>query len=858
MKNKIKLFAITALAVIIGFGVTGCGDPPPPTDKALVISGTLTNTGLPSPSVKARSIETELGTTQRFSGTVQKDYSIEGLLEDGAMRFKLTGIYDPQSKSFSMQAASSFMVFSLTGLLNNKNAIDPAFSKATVQLKQDGEWIAITLNITPSAQKVNGKANQPEGAKTPEWARGVWYDQLVGNTIVITQNSILIGYGADLTPLTIVEMKDVDSNTMELIARVSGEDGKGGFIDYTLRFYITNQFDVNIQGIIPDGLKFTDFNGMPTYDGEPTINDFIQTQAAANKKIIFVAPYCSNDPSKVDLSDEWSVTEDGYSPLFNGSTPTSDSKNVSNVIKAVLGYSMILMDRDYTGYTPPPPGELVINFDSIHDGKWVTAYDSLFDSDFFNSLFLYAPNSDLYGEHSSANVQISNGKAIFDVYKYSYAGYYGYSGNDEANFIVYLGSLEDSELGTATVVFENGKGSGEYIPPPTLEFINIPNEIYTKLISNNTLQTIYEVHSITASIFQPGTSVTDVKNSSNSVNWGTPVLSDGKIILKFMSTFLPGAYGNYDLYISVFVQDESDFIRYWYSISDLEVKGGITQIDWQVEVNDLTPQMVYKPTLEFINVPSEYLTLINTHFVNVYVCENDFEFAPSTLPDIPYEVTVASNNGTVKKIINNGKLTTPLANEIYEGRGTYDVCVIFYVQYTSSYINTAGYFHFDNVPFTDNTIQLNWDTVEDLTWYKPTKIIINNVPNEIVSYEYISGGYTIGPNFFVVDAEKVGSVGYNGERLSFSSITKENGTISANVAEEYPNTENPTLRYNPGIFDIEFSVYVEYQSALSTYLEGATGWTYWCWRDVYVTTKTVILDWSEVEYLGDNKNRLLK
>ena len=625
MKSKLKWLGIIALAALIGFGMTGCGNTPGGTGESqLVISGTLTNNshGI-SPNMMARSVQPEPGATQRFSGTVQDDYSIEGLLEDGAMLFRLTGIFDPDTRDFSMQAASSFMVFSLTGRLNYNNAIDPALSSASVQVKDNNnEWKTINLSIAPGTQTVSGQANQSGGAQTPEWSRGIWIDQLIGNTVIITQNSILIGYGDDLTPLTIVEMKNIDANTLELIARISGyDDYSEVFLDYTMRFHITDKFDNKIQSIIPDGIKFTDFNGMPGYDGEPAIKEFIQTQIAANKKIIFVAPYCSNDPTKVDLSDEWSVTEDGYSPLFNGETPTADSKAATEV-KAVLSFAMLLMDDDYTGYVPPPPGELTINFDSSNslNGKWVGAWDArMYEPDFDYSDIL------ITGSDGTQYIQISGGKAVFEVYKHNHSfGQYGYSGNDKnMPFIVQIynspptwdGNNSGGDMhqqGFAIVSFEKGKGAGNYLKPPTLIF-DLPADVY-KALNDQPYSPFF------IQIYEKGTTLEQYKDPEYfSKRDGPASFKDGKMIVEF-DYFEAGTFdifihywGSY--YPSTFL---CDFVTY--AIRDVEITYGDINIDWK----DGELLELISPNKMTINIPPAMLGNFPTSYVQSTLSQNFF------------------------------------------------------------------------------------------------------------------------------------------------------------------------------------------------------------------------------------------
>ena len=173
---KLSVLCLIAMIVVIGFSITGCnlGFPLNGNDDKIIIRGTLSQSEGMSRSISARTAR-NLGNSQRFSGEVKSDNTIEGLLEDGDMTFRLKGMYDPSGKMFSMHAASSMFVFSISGALNNNNNIDPIHTQAAVHVKDavSGEWDTIPLNVMPSNQNVGGSVNQTGGVETPAWSRGL-------------------------------------------------------------------------------------------------------------------------------------------------------------------------------------------------------------------------------------------------------------------------------------------------------------------------------------------------------------------------------------------------------------------------------------------------------------------------------------------------------------------------------------------------------------------------------------------------------------------------------------------------------------------------------------------------------------
>ena len=338
-----KSFFIAALIITAAL-VSSC-DRDDDDDDKLVISGTLTTDGMMTRSSVAT------GAAQIFSGVVQNDNTIEGMLQDGDMIFRLRGLYDPDSKIFSMQAASSVIVFSLTGQLTAANAIDPAKSQASVQIRaNDGEWSTISLNIAPGDQTVSGTINQTGGAEIPAWCRGTWHDQLINVTLIVTENAItIVDYDGTIQPITIVELTNINAGAIEVIARtvLLGDTP----MPYTARFYVANSWNSTLSAAIGN-VRLNDL-----YDfiggelGAITLSQAVGTMGAGDK--MFITPFCA-PAANANVIDVPDITTNGFSPMFE---TTAAAKLATNQLRAIPTFSLVLMRNSPfgSGQGPTPP-----------------------------------------------------------------------------------------------------------------------------------------------------------------------------------------------------------------------------------------------------------------------------------------------------------------------------------------------------------------------------------------------------------------------------------------------------------------------------------------------------------------------
>ena len=337
MKKKQTTFYVIAVVLItVMFVLAGCSDSDdtPPANSVPVVSGPIVISGTLGGGA-ARSITTD---GIKFSGEVQDNNSIIGKLEQGDFIFNLKGQYDPATKAFTMQATSSVMVFSLSGKLNNSNNIDTSKSKATLEVKDgSGEWITYDYNIASSSQEIGGAVTETPASPTPLWSRGVWYDQMTGYKIVVTENSItVIDDDDDLIPFTIVEITENGDNA-KLLTRAS-LIGSDPLLAYTAIFYVANSFDATLSDAI-GSVTMDDIYGPG--NGTMTVSDILGM--LPDTEAMFVSPYCST--SNVITSESW-LMSGSYSPMLNGASATANAttagNNASN-IKAIPTFTMALM-----------------------------------------------------------------------------------------------------------------------------------------------------------------------------------------------------------------------------------------------------------------------------------------------------------------------------------------------------------------------------------------------------------------------------------------------------------------------------------------------------------------------------------
>ena len=345
MKNLHKtIWGSLALIAAIGFALMACGNPAggggSPGGGAF-ISGTLSSDLGPGPLMNiARSVES---TTQTFSANLGSDgKTLSGLLQDGSITFTLTGEYDSATRSFSMQAPSSMIIFTIAGRLNPNNSLNTAETNAAVMVKTGNEWTNTPLTITPSDQSVTGTANADQTGVTsiPVYCRGTLVDQITGELkYIITRNSItMLEPGEPPMDITVVEVTNAngapadENGPWHFIVRTTYDPGDLN-IDYTGKFYVSKTFDATLTSAI----------------GSSTIADItwghgdttpLSTAAAALGSVrAFVVPYTGTGANVNTNGIHPAIG--GYSPLFVGASATANAKTATT-LRAISGFVLAL------------------------------------------------------------------------------------------------------------------------------------------------------------------------------------------------------------------------------------------------------------------------------------------------------------------------------------------------------------------------------------------------------------------------------------------------------------------------------------------------------------------------------------
>ena len=214
-RNVFKLFAITALAVIIGFGVTGCGEDDNGKKieknsglqkKNLTISGTFPSQNGGASDAKFQATTVTTGVSAKVSSRAAigaDDYALEGLLEDGDIIFKLKGSYNTVTKTYTLSAAASFLRYSISG--NFTDAGIAQTGKVTVQINNNptdpsaGTWETYEVVVTPTkTAEITGSAHpDTETALNngiPSNLQGIWRDPADSNFYIIVNAFSVTSY----------------------------------------------------------------------------------------------------------------------------------------------------------------------------------------------------------------------------------------------------------------------------------------------------------------------------------------------------------------------------------------------------------------------------------------------------------------------------------------------------------------------------------------------------------------------------------------------------------------------------------------------------------------------------------------
>jgi hypothetical protein len=189
MKKFFKLIGIIALIAIIGFSFAACGgdDEDVDTDntkggletKNLTIAGTFdSQNGGSNAKFSASTAQAHKSQLLSRALTAQdsKDFTLEGLLEDGDIVFRLKGSYNSVTKTYSLSAASSILRYSISGGFKDSGIAETG--KAIVQVKAGAEWttIEVPVAVTGTAPSISsgGEVVDELAKGIPENLRGNW------------------------------------------------------------------------------------------------------------------------------------------------------------------------------------------------------------------------------------------------------------------------------------------------------------------------------------------------------------------------------------------------------------------------------------------------------------------------------------------------------------------------------------------------------------------------------------------------------------------------------------------------------------------------------------------------------------
>jgi hypothetical protein len=335
MKLKQKtLFGFFVLLLAMMLVVTGCpsgsddDDDEEETLETLVISGTLTSAG-------PRSLRA-VSETQTFRAELQDDgTTLLGKLKDGAITFELSGLYNAETKVFSMQAPSSKIIFSIVGKLNDDDAVDTTTMKASVKTKNDeGEWTSTELVFASSEQTIIEEPNAETEYGVAQSVPSYWWGKLTDYAsfgaikLNFTANSITYeadwGYGIELVDVTIVEVSgDLENGPWDIIVYV---DGLGA-----AKFYVSKTFEGRIKDAIGD-YPVTDENDQPM----GTLTEIIEEYGFNTGMRLYITPYASfGDATEVD---NWEV-DHAFSSAPNA---TDTAKKATQLWKDPNRYSFIV------------------------------------------------------------------------------------------------------------------------------------------------------------------------------------------------------------------------------------------------------------------------------------------------------------------------------------------------------------------------------------------------------------------------------------------------------------------------------------------------------------------------------------
>ena len=250
MKKKINFFtatrsmALIAFVALAGFVISGCdmgdgggGGKGSLSTKNLTIAGKFHN------GTKDVSFIAEAGSGARSIAGVRaigaSDFALAGYLEDGDIRFNLKGSYNTDTKTYSLSAASSIIIYSISGEFNNDGKAETGKSKAVVQVNNGSTWTthevsSITV-VTNAAEIDDIEAAVQDDDLTPAAdapgsiplnMRGIWRDPYESSFYALVNEYSVIVYEK-------VGSTWIETDTMYF----TGITNQGSYVDGETSFY---------------------------------------------------------------------------------------------------------------------------------------------------------------------------------------------------------------------------------------------------------------------------------------------------------------------------------------------------------------------------------------------------------------------------------------------------------------------------------------------------------------------------------------------------------------------------------------------------------------------------------------------
>jgi len=188
MKNNIGIFGIIAVSAIIGLLMAACDNGlleeiiEKLQAENLTIAGTFASQ---NGGIEAKfSAKAGTGARSLARAIHETDFSLDGLLEDGDITFRLKGSYNSETKTYTLSAASSFLRYIIYGEFDTSGIATTG--TATVQVNNNpldpasGEWttteIAVTTTGTAPEIDASGEIIDETPGGIPANMRGIWRD----------------------------------------------------------------------------------------------------------------------------------------------------------------------------------------------------------------------------------------------------------------------------------------------------------------------------------------------------------------------------------------------------------------------------------------------------------------------------------------------------------------------------------------------------------------------------------------------------------------------------------------------------------------------------------------------------------